>query len=166
MRKQKKKNREWDGSNNFTRIPRYVIECAAFKSLGGNSVKLLLVLANQYKGNNNGDLSITYSLNKGYFRSSQTMYAARDELEQKGFIATNAYGGMSHGGYKLPSLYAITWLPVDDFKDLKKNLFRYTHLPIDVEPLKYFIKGTNPRYKNTKQKKAQYKKDLKTPNVA
>jgi len=27
------------------------------------------------------------------------MYAARNELEQKGFIATNSYGGMSYGGY-------------------------------------------------------------------
>ena len=92
------------------------------------------------------------------------MYAARDELEEKGFIATNAYGGMSCGGYKVPSLYALTWLPVDDFYDLTKNQFRYTHLPIGKE-LKYFIQGTNPKYKNTKQKKKQYKKDLKTSNV-
>ena len=93
------------------------------------------------------------------------MYAARDELEEKGFIATNAYGGMSCGGYKVPSLYALLWLPVDDFFDLTKNQFRYTHLAIDKEPLKYFIQGINPKYKNTKQKKKQYKKDLKTSNV-
>jgi len=161
-----KKNKKRSFKDPFAMIPWYVIDCPAFKSLRGNSVKLLLLLVRQYRGNNNGDLSITYSLNKTYFKSSQTMYAARDELEQKGFIVTNAYGGMSQGGYKLPSLYAITWLPVDDFIDLKKNLFRYTHLPIDTEPLKYFIKGVNPRYKNTKQKKSQYKKDLKTPNVA
>ena len=93
------------------------------------------------------------------------MYAARDELEEKGFIATNAYGGMSCGGYKVPSLYALLWRPVDDFLDLTKNQFRYTHLQIDKEPLKYFIQGINPKYKNTKQKKKQYKKDLKTSNV-
>lgn len=150
----------------FAMIPWYVIDCHAFRSLRGNSVKLLLLLVRQYRGNNNGDLSITYSLNKEYFKSSQTMYAARDELEQKGFIVTNAYGGMSQGGYKLPSLYAITWLPVDDFRDLKKNLFRYTHLTIGAKPLKYFLDGINPKYKNTKQKKSQHKKDLKTSNVA
>jgi hypothetical protein len=81
------------------------------------------------------------------------------------FIATNAYGGMSCGGYKLPTLYAIMWLPVNDFVNLEKNKYRYTHLAIDREPLKYFIKGANPKYKNTEQKKKQYKKDLKTPNV-
>ena len=158
------KKKKFKRCNNFASIPRYVIDTKAFKSLRGNSVKLLLLLASQYKGNNNGDLIITYSFYKSHFKSSQTMYAARDELEQKGFIATNAYGGMSYGGYKTPSLYALTWLPVDDFYDLTKNQFRYTHLPIGKE-LKYFIKGNNPKYKNTKQKKKQYKKDLKTSNV-
>ena len=33
----------------------------------------------------------------------------------------NAYGGMSYGGCKLPTLYALTWLPVHDFIDLRKN---------------------------------------------
>ena len=151
--------------DSFASIPRYVIDTKAFMSLRGNSVKLLLLLASQYKGNNNGDLIITHSFYKDHFKSSQTMYAARDELEQKGFIATNAYGGMSFGGCKVPSLYALTWLPVNDFYDLTKNQFRYTHLAIDKEPLKYFIQGVNPKYKNTKQKKKQYKKDLKTSNV-
>ena len=157
--------KKWKGIGNFAGIPRYAIECDAFKSLRGNSVKLLVLLASQYKGNNNGDLTITHSINKRDFKSSQTMYSARDELEKKGFIATNAYGGMSCGGYKLPTLYAIMWLPVNDFVNLEKNKYRYTHLAIDREPLKYFIKGTNPNYKNTGQKKKQYKKDLKTPNV-
>ena len=159
------KKKKFEGYNNFASVPRYVIDTPAFKSLRGNSVKLLVILASQYKGNNNGDLIITHSFYKTFFKSSQTMYAARDELEQKGFIATNSYGGMSYGGYKQPSLYALTWLPVDDFLDLTKNQFRYTHLPIDKEPLKYFIQGSNPKYKNTKQKKKQYKKDLKTSNV-
>jgi hypothetical protein len=158
------RKKKFEGYNNFASIPRYVIDTKAFKSLRGSSVKLLLLLASQYKGNNNGDLIITHSFYKTSFKSSQTMYAARDELEQKGFIATNAYGGMSYGGYKVPSLYALTWLPVDDFYDLTKNQFRYTHLPIG-KVLKYFIQGINPKYKNTKQKKKQYKKDLKTSNV-
>ena len=157
--------KKFKGDDNFANIPRYVIDTPAFMSLRGNSVKLLVLLASQYKGKNNGDLIITHSFYKTFFKSSQTMYAARDELEQKGFIATNAYGGMSYGGYKVPSLYALLWLPVDDFYDLTKNQYRYTHLAINKDPLKYFIQGINPKYKNTKQKKKQYKKDLKTSNV-
>ena len=164
MRKKQFK-KKFKGDDNFANIPRYVIGTPAFMSLRGNSVKLLVLLACQYKGNNNGDLIITHSFYKTFFKSSQTMYAARDELEQKGFIATNAYGGMSYGGYKVPSLYALLWLPVDDFYDLTKNQYRYTHLQIDKDPLQYFIKGNNPKYKNTKQKNKQYKKDLKTSNV-
>jgi len=38
-------------------------------------------------------------------------------------------------------------------------------LPIDKEPLKYFIDGNNPNYKNTNQKEAQFKKDIKKANV-
>ena len=86
-------------------------------------------------------------------------------MEKKGFIAVNSYGGMSYGGYKLPTLYALTWLTVDDFYDLSKNQFRRTNLAIGKEPLKYFLQGINPKYKTPKQKKEQYKKDLKNPNV-
>ena len=159
MRKRKKEKADFAG------IPRYIVRCDAFKSLSGNAVKLLVHLAYQFKGRNNGDLLITHSLLKKYFKSNQTMYRARDELEQKGFIAINVYGGMSYGGYKAPTLYALTWLKVDDFIDLEKNLNLYSHLAIDKEPLKYFIKGENPKYKNTKQKKLQYKKDVRRANI-
>jgi hypothetical protein len=148
----------------FAGIPRYVIETDAYKSLKFSSQSLLLLMSYQYKGKNNGDISASHSIYKNYFKSSQTLFSARDELERKGFIAINSYGGMSYGGYKLPTLYALTWLPVDDFIDLEKNLFRCTHLPIGKE-LKYFIKGVNPKYKAPEQKKLQYQKDLKTPNI-
>ena len=65
--------------------------------------------------------SASHSMYKEYFKSNQTLFSARDELERKGFIAVNAYGGMSYGGCKLPTLYALTWLPVHDFIDLRKN---------------------------------------------
>ncbi len=149
----------------YASIPRYVMDTNAFKSLGGNSVLLLLLLAYQYKGKNNGDLTAAHSIYKDYFKSTQTLFSAREELEKKGFITVNSYGGMSYGGYKLPTLYALTWLTVDDFYDLSKNQFRKTNLAIGKEPLKYFIQGTNPKYKTPEQKKKQYKKDLKSPNV-
>ncbi len=147
--------KKWKGIKNY----------ASIKSLGGNSVKLLTLLASQFKGNNNGDLTAAFSIYKDYFKSTQTLFSARDELEKKGFIVTNSYGGMSYGGYKLPTLYALAWLPVNDFHDLSKNLYRKTHLGIDQEPLKYFIQGVNPKYKTPKNKKNQYKRDLKNPNV-
>jgi len=150
--------------DSFARIDRYVINCPAYKSLGGNAVKLLTLLLSQYRGNNNGDLFITHSLMKDWFRSDTTMYRAKDELEKKGFIAVNSCGGMSYGGYKRPALYALMMFPVDDFIDLKKNLDRLTVLPVG-KTLKYFMTGKNPKYKNSTQKKRQFKKDIKKANV-
>jgi len=161
MSKNKTKYKKGDS---FARIDRYVINCPAYKSLGGNAVKLLTLLAFQYRGNNNGDLVITHSVLKEWFRSDTTMYRAKDELERKGFIAVNSYGGMSYGGYKLPTLYALTMFPVDDFVNLNKNKDRFTILPIG-KVLKYFMKGENPKYKNSTQKKRQFKKDVIKANV-
>jgi len=149
----------------FVRIPHYLMDTEAYQSLNGNAIKLLNCVVYQYRGNNNGDLLITHSFLEKYFKYSQAMYRARDELLKKGFIAINAYGGRSYGGRKLPTLYAITWESVNDFRNLEKNTDRYTHLPIDKKPLNYFIEGVNPNYKNTKQKKAQFKKDIKRANV-
>ncbi len=153
------------GINNYASVPRYVMDCDSFKSLRGNSALLLFLLAHQYKGRNNGDLTAAYSIYKDHFKSTQTLFSAREELDKKGFIVVNSYGGMSYGGYKLPTLYALTWLSVDDFHDLSKNQFRKTNLAIGKEPLKYFLQGINPKYKTPEQKKKQYKKDLKNPNV-
>ena len=154
----KKKLMKYPGG--YLTIPRYVIETEAFKSLGPNSCLLLMLLAANYKGNNNGDLCASKSLMKGYIKSTQTLFKARQELEQKGFIAINCYGGRSYGGAKFPTLYALTWLPIDDFVNPEKNLFRYAHLPLG-KVLKYFLKGVNPRYKNPKAKRRQYQKDVK-----
>ena len=49
----KKLTRKVNGG--FASIDRYVIECDAFKSLRSSSVKLLLLMTCDYKGNNNGD---------------------------------------------------------------------------------------------------------------
>jgi len=159
----KKKNKS--KSTNFAGIPRWVVETPAYKSLSGSAVKLLVLLAYQYKGKNNGDLCITHSLLKEYFKSNTTMYKARDELYHKGFIDINAYGGKSFDGKKMPHLYALTWEEVDDFINLEKNCYRFTHLPIGKEPKVYFVKGGHPKPKNTKQRREQYKKDIKRANV-
>ena len=166
MRNKTIKSRSSRKSKNFAGIPRWVIDTDRYATLSPSAIKLLVLLSYQYKGNNNGDLVITHSLLKKHFKSNTTMYKARDELLEKGFIAINAYGGKSYEGKKLPHLYALTWDSVDDFVNKDKNLDRYTHLPIDVEPLNLFLKDKNPYLKRTsKQKKKQFVKDLKKANV-
>lgn len=161
----RKRNKKKQKAINFAGIPRWVIDTDAFKSLSGSAIKLLVLLAYQYKGKNNGDLTITHSMLKEYFKSNTTMYNARNELYKKGFIDINAYGGKSFDGRKMPHLYALTWATVDDFIDLKKNCYRFTHLAIGKDPKIYFVKGGHPNLKNRNQILSQYKKDVKKANV-
>jgi hypothetical protein len=142
----------------FAGIPLRVIDSAAFKSLGGNSVKLLMILARHYNSYNNGDLAITHAIMKEWLNKN-TMYSARDELYKKGFIIVNAYGGRSGAGRKLASLYAITWQPVDDLK-AKNGEIRYAHYSTTRSALDYWKTGVNPDYKTQKERNDQYKRDV------
>jgi len=143
----------------FAGIPAYVVNSDAFKSLGGNSAKLLIILANQYNSYNNGDLAITQSI-IGEWMTKNTMYSARDELYKKGFIVINAFGGRSAGGRKLASLYAITWQPVNELKE-KNGEIRFAHYSTKKLALNYWRNGTNPDYKTKKERDDQYKRDIK-----
>ena len=144
----------------FSGIPRRIIEHPSFKSLGYSARSLLIQLGYQYRGKNNGNLVITYSLMKDWFGSNTTMYSARDSLYKAGFIVINAYGGQSGSGTKLPHLYALTWESIDQLKG-DSNWMRYTHYPTTKAPLSYWKSGVNPDFKIKKERDNQYKKDVK-----
>lgn len=83
-----------------------------FAALDGNAVKLLLELARQFNGSNNGDLSIAWTLLKrSGWRSQATLHKAKDRLLEARFIVKTRQG-MKLG--HLCSLFALTWLPVDE----------------------------------------------------
>ena len=143
----------------FSGIPRHIIEHPSFKSLSYSASKLLILLGYQYRGNNNGNLVITWSLMKGWFGSNTTMFKARDCLYEAGFIVINAYGGRSGNGTKLPHLYALTWAPIDPLKG-DSNWMRYTHYTAKKAPLSYWKSGVNPDVKTKKERDNQFKKDV------
>jgi len=143
----------------FAGIPIKVVDSEAYKSLGGNSAKLLTILARKYNSYNNGDLAITQSI-IGEWITKNTMYSARDELYKKGFIVINAFGGRSFGGKKLASLYALTWQTIDSLEE-RNDEIRFAHYQANRPPLNYWMKGENPDYKTKKERDAQYKKDIK-----
>ena len=109
----------------FAGIPVHVIDSSNYKSLSGNAAKLLTILTRFYNSSNNGDLAITQSI-IGEWMTKNTMYSAKDELHKKGFIVINAYGGRSAWGRKLPSLYGLTFYPINELK-AKKGELRYAH---------------------------------------
>ena len=94
----------------FLRLPHYVTDSPEFGALSAKATKLLVELARQFKGNNNGDLSIPWSrLQKRGWKHPQTIQKARDELVETGFVLITR-----HGGRHVCSLYGITWEPIDE----------------------------------------------------
>lgn len=144
----------------FASIPHYIIDSEAFESLSGNEIKLLLLIKRFYNGKNNGNLTITMSTMRKWFKSNTTMYRARDGLYEKGFIVINAYGGRSIEGKKLPHLYAITWEAINDLRPGKWEM-RFTHYPTNKPPLNYWKNGKNPDFKTKPQRDSQYKEDIR-----
>lgn len=107
--------------NSFLRLPHYILDSQQFAALSPIAVKWLLEVARQFKGANNGDLSMPWSLLKRRGWASQwTAKRARDELLAAEFIWTTR-----HGGKHLCALYAITWEPVNECKQ-----------PLEVAPEK------------------------------
>lgn len=95
----------------FLQLYRYVLDSPQWADLPATSVKLLLELARQYKGNNNGNLTVTLSMLKPRgFTSEPTIWKHLHILEERGWIVKTRQGGRHIGC----NLYAITWEPIDE----------------------------------------------------
>lgn len=98
-------------SAEYLDIPEDCVQHENFGRLSGRSVKLLINIAAQYDGSNNGDLSATLSqLKTRGWSSSETLRLALDELLHYGWIKLSRHGGLGMG----PNLYAVTWWPIDE----------------------------------------------------
>lgn len=105
-RQKAKKRKE---AHSFVQFPHYMLTDASFGGLSARACKLLLYLAGQYKGSNNGDLQATIKLARAAgWNSMSNLQAATRELEEAGFIVRTRQGGRNRC-----SLFALTWFPVD-----------------------------------------------------
>lgn len=79
---------------------------------------LLMYFAAQYNGHNNGDMCATLSMLKKYgFNSQDTITRSIKALIKNGLIELTRAGGKDwNTGGNLPSLYALTWQPIDECK--------------------------------------------------
>lgn len=97
-------------SGTFTLIPHPVQDCANWRQCSATGIKLLLALARQYNGRNNGDLCAALSLLRPHgWTSPDTVGNALRELRHYGFLLLTRQGGLN-----APSLYALTWQAIDD----------------------------------------------------
>jgi hypothetical protein len=119
-------------SDTFVRLPHPMIQSPAFFALSGAATKMLLFLASQYNGHNNGNLSATKTmLEEAGVCAGSKAKELLNQLEEAGFIVQTR-----HGIKKQCHLYAITWCGIDTCpgKNLEiapgppRNDWRKTHL--------------------------------------
>lgn len=97
----------------FMRFPIEVLDSAGYRALSFKARALLLDLGAQYRGHNNGDLAAPWSWMKSRgWKSKDTLRRALLELLASGMIEQTRQGGLH-----CPSLYAFTWLPINDCGD-------------------------------------------------
>ncbi len=93
----------------YASIEHRIIDSPAYADLRFSSQALLLILARQYNGSNNGHLQATYSYCRRYgMNSERTLANAVAELVQHGLI----YRTRSHGANRQWAKYAVTWHPI------------------------------------------------------
>jgi hypothetical protein len=96
----------------FVPLPSVAIRSEPFAKLGAHAVKLLIELLAQFRGDNNGDLEMTWGkMRKRGWASRDTLNRARGELLGAGWIMVSRQGGR----HKC-SLYAVTFYAIDDCK--------------------------------------------------
>lgn len=99
-----------DGGQFFA-IPHSVLNGAAYLSVSPHARMLLFDLIAQYKGDNNGDFCAAFSMmQKRGWKSTHTLLKAKKELLDVGLIEETRKGARPN----LASLYAVTWLALDD----------------------------------------------------
>lgn len=93
-------------SGGFLALPKAMITGPKYLALSYSAVKLLIDIASQYNGKNNGDLCAAWKVmqRKGW-KSEATLNKAKKELLAEGFIALTRVGRLPN----LCSLYGITW---------------------------------------------------------
>lgn len=100
----------------FLSLPTDMLNHPSFAALSAHAVKLLLDIARQYYGSNNGDLSAAYSLmrRERHWKSRDTLGKAIGELCRAGFLERTRRGrDWGVGGTHEPNLYALTWCAID-----------------------------------------------------
>lgn len=108
---EKAKGRKAKGS--FAMIPESVLQSPEFHGITGEAVRLLLALAAQYNGHNNGNLCAASSVAKLYgFKSGDTLARAIVGLLEAGLIIRTREGLFNGAGSKC-ALYAIAWKAID-----------------------------------------------------
>jgi hypothetical protein len=95
----------------FIQLPLAVLNSRAYLDLPSHARMLLIDLAAQYRGDNNGDLCCAWKLMKPRgWKSEATLHRAKMELLKSELIFETRKGTRPNKA----SLYALTWHALDD----------------------------------------------------
>ena len=112
LTREKSKGRK--GGGRFAGIPHSVMNHPDYLRLSANSVRLLLEMARQYNGHNNGDLTAAWTImRERAFKSKTTLAKLLRELEAKGFLICTRQWRFLNPGSRC-ALFALTWLAIDE----------------------------------------------------
>jgi hypothetical protein len=101
------RKRECRSRERFARIPVSVLESLAVRELNHAALRVLVILASQWCGNNNGTLAITESYARRFgLCGRDTLYRSLRELEAHGLIVRTRQGMKLKNHF---SLWAISW---------------------------------------------------------
>jgi hypothetical protein len=125
-----------DGGAGFGGLPKVVWKHPDYCGLSGSAAKLLMDLACQYNGRNNGNLTVAHSILKPRgWPSKTTITRATQELLATQLIICTREGRFTNPGGRC-ALYALTWKPIDEC--LGKGL---TISPTATPPRKFSLEA-------------------------
>jgi hypothetical protein len=98
-------------SGQFAALPHRCLAHENYTRLSSRAIRLLVDMAYQYNGSNNGDLTAAPSiLQKRGWRSKETIRLAILELLHFGWITLTRQGGLN----RIANLYAVTFNSIDE----------------------------------------------------
>lgn len=148
-----KNNAEKRGGGQFVAIRMDVIRSEAWAKTSVWGTRLIMDLAAQYRGNNNGDLCAAWSnMKKRGWKSRDTLDRAKKDLLDKKWIQVTRQGAR-----KIPTLYALTFWGVDECngkldpgicpRNKPRDTWKIGNTPLDI--IKEQAKKKAWRIKNT-----------------
>ena len=107
------KGKSGSGKRPFVRLPYDLLKRPEYIALGHTAKTLLIDALMQYRGTNNGDISLALSVMKSRgWSSNDTLNRAIKELLSAELLV------MTRQGWKNKcSLYGFTWLPINECKN-------------------------------------------------
>lgn len=110
MGRDKRRSKAGRDAGGFSAIPWAVLDSQAYRALSYPARALLLEMARQLRGDNNGSLlcSRAYMANRGW-KSWDVVHRAKGELLAAGFLHETVMGQRPNKA----SWYAVTWLTLD-----------------------------------------------------